>query len=76
MTLWGSGSCPTVPTAVSTDAPANRITLTISDAYEDACTADLGPYTSIVKLDKDLTANEAVDLILVQENHPDVALRL
>ena len=76
VTLWGSGTCPPVPTRLQSDPAAGRIILTISENYKGACTADLGPYTSVVRLDQDMPAEDPVDLVIRQSQRADVQLRL
>lgn len=76
VTLWGSGTCPPVPTRVQADPAAGQIIVTISEDYKGACTADLGPYTSVVRLDNDMPAQDPVDLIIRQSQRPDIQLRL
>lgn len=49
--LWGSSSCPTVPTWMKV-LSRHRIRLVTSDDYgHAACTSDLRSSTSIIKLD-------------------------
>jgi hypothetical protein len=42
LTLWGSGSCPTLPVALTVRGPAT-VEITVNGYYEDnrACTADM-----------------------------------
>ncbi|MFS0703942.1 hypothetical protein AB6N23_05400 [Cellulomonas sp. 179-A 9B4 NHS] len=53
LVTWGSSTCPTLPDDVTWDAAAEvlRVTLTDATAYGDAaCTADMAPTTSVVRL--------------------------
>jgi len=50
LVTWGSSACPTVPTSVSW-AGSSTIVLAITSDYGDqACTADMVPWASIVEL--------------------------
>lgn len=50
LTTWGSGSCPAVPVAL-TAPDADTVDITLSADYgASACTADLGPTTSVLEL--------------------------
>ena len=44
VTLWGSSSCPAVPTRMEATAP-DRVSISFEQAGEKACTADLAPMT-------------------------------
>jgi hypothetical protein len=49
--VWGSGSCPHLPTTVYADRHNDLTVKTTEQSFgADACTADLGPTTSIVNL--------------------------
>lgn len=47
---WGSGSCPRIPRSVSADRPGLVVIRTFELGGDGACTADLGPTTSVVRL--------------------------
>ncbi len=77
VTTWGSGSCPTVPVAIDVDStPDAVITLVLSDDYEGVCTADLGPYASVVRLPEPFTVRDPVELIVKNAGEPTVRIRL
>jgi hypothetical protein len=67
ITLWGSGSCPTLPTSLVVLSP-NRVRIVASDDWRNAtCTADLSPTTSVVVLPRpavDVTSPLTVDVLL------------
>ncbi|MGP4031901.1 hypothetical protein [Pseudarthrobacter sp. 1C304] len=42
VTLWGSSSCPAVPTRMEVEA-RDRVSITFEPAGQQACTADLAP---------------------------------
>lgn len=42
VTLWGSSSCPAVPTRMEAEA-RDRVSITFEPAGQQACTADLAP---------------------------------
>ena len=44
VTLWGSSSCPAVPTRIEATGH-DRVTISFEQAGEKACTADLAPTT-------------------------------
>ena len=44
VTLWGSSSCPAVPTRMEATAP-DLVSISFEQAGEKACTADLAPMT-------------------------------
>ena len=44
VTLWGSSSCPAVPTRMEATA-RDRVSISFEQAGEKACTADLAPMT-------------------------------
>ena len=51
VTAYGSGSCPTVPVKVRVSSP-HVIKVEMNGDYKGACTADLGPTTTLIKLDR------------------------
>jgi hypothetical protein len=62
---WGSGSCPHLPTTVYADRHNDVIVKTEEQSFgANACTADLGPTTSTVKLPTgvDLTKRLRVEI--------------
>jgi hypothetical protein len=53
LTLWGSGSCPWVPTAANAIGPTEvRVTVrtVVPSGTHRVCTADLSPTTSVIAL--------------------------
>jgi hypothetical protein len=76
LTLFGSSTCPPVPIRLQTEAASHRITVTISEDYEGACTADLAPYTSVVQLSEEMDPQLPIDLIIRQADQADVRVRL
>lgn len=76
ITVFGSSSCPPVPTHVRVDVAQALITVTISDNYKGPCTADLAPYTSVIELHKEMDPGHAIGLLIQERGHPDVRLRL
>lgn len=51
---WGSGSCPPVATALTTDGP-DRLDLTFGPSPNDPCTADMSPTTHEFELPDEIT---------------------
>lgn len=76
ITVFGSSSCPPVPTRVQADADRGIITVTISENYAGPCTADLAPYTSVIELHRQMSSMHRTELLIHQEGHTDVRLRL
>ena len=77
LTLWGSSSCPTVPTAFEVIG-RHEVAVTLSDDYPGMCTADYGPTTSFVALDPaavDVTSDLLVRLSGVDGLPPTVTAR-
>ncbi len=50
LTLWGSGSCPRLPVSLHA-LNRHSIEITVDKKTSGVCTADLGPTTSVIKLD-------------------------
>jgi hypothetical protein len=76
VTVFGSSSCPPVPTHVRVDADQGLITVTISDNYKGPCTADLAPYTSVIELHQEMNAGHSTGVLIREKGRPDVRLRL
>ena len=57
VTTWGSGSCPVLPTSVRAHG-AHEVRIKTAELFlregDHACTSDLGPTTSTVKLPADI----------------------
>jgi hypothetical protein len=71
---YGSSSCPSIPTSVDADDAHHLVVKTVvHDFYEqdDACTADLGPTTSVVEIPSEIDEHHPV---LVEID--DVVIRL
>lgn len=47
---WGSGSCPNIPRSVTARSPRLVVIRTFELGGDGACTADLAPTTSVVRL--------------------------
>lgn len=63
LTLWGSSSCPPVVTAVEV-VNAHAIRAIVRGTEDRTCTADYGPTTSVLRLDRvDVTSDLRVDVI-------------
>jgi hypothetical protein len=63
---WGSGSCPDIPTSVRTIGPDRLSIRTVQHSFwsrANACTLDLAPTTSVVRLPASLV--EARSLVVV-----------
>ncbi len=56
---WGSGSCPTAPTAVSETGPGRYVIETATEGGP-FCTADLGPTTFVIPAPDGVTPEEDV----------------
>lgn len=65
LTTYGSSSCPTVPTAIKADEQKGLITVTVSDDWDGACTADDSPYTTEIRVPEEMDLSRAVHLIVV-----------
>jgi hypothetical protein len=76
ITVFGSSSCPPVPTRVQADAHQGLITVTISENYKGPCTADLAPYTSVIELHQEMNARHRTELLIRQAGRSDVRLHL
>jgi len=50
LVTWGSSACPTVPTSVSWAGPSTIVLAITSDYGDQACTADMVPWASVVEL--------------------------
>ncbi len=50
LTLWGSGSCPRLPVSLHV-LNRHSLEITVGKTTSGVCTADLGPTTSVIKLD-------------------------
>ena len=61
VTLWGSSSCPAVPTRMEATA-RDRVSISFEQAGEKACTADLAPMTYEFKVP---AGADAVPLTLI-----------
>jgi hypothetical protein len=60
---YGSSSCPSIPTSVNAHDAHQLVIKTVEhDLYEqdDACTADLGPTTSVVEIPEEIDEHHAV----------------
>jgi hypothetical protein len=51
LTMWGSGSCPTVPTDLKV-LDRHHVQVTVSNQYKRMCTMDYAPSTSEIALPK------------------------
>ena len=76
VTIWGSGSCPAVPVEVRADPAGGVVTLGVSDSYEGACTSDLGPYTSVVRMPEPFDVVCPVQLVVQNSGVPDIRIVL
>jgi hypothetical protein len=64
--VYGSGSCPPLPTSVRSDG-SHRVTITTKEHIpkgDDACTDDLRATTSTVKVPKDVDDSHAVAIVI------------
>jgi hypothetical protein len=62
---WGSGSCPLIPTSVDTEDSGRVVIETVAHDFfrgDDACTADLGVTTSVVRLPDEFDTTDGVDV--------------
>lgn len=56
---WGSGSCPSIPTALTAEGQ-NRVAVTFSPSPNDPCTADMAPTTHEFALPDEITAGPVI----------------
>jgi hypothetical protein len=77
LTLWGSGSCPAVPVAMKTPGPAT-VEITISTDYGGgaACTTDLSPTTSVLRLPDAVAGSATLTVRIDSERGDPVELRV
>jgi hypothetical protein len=76
LTLWGSGSCPAVPVAMKTVGPA-AVEIVISTDYGNAaCTTDLSPTTSVLRLPDAVTGSATLTVRIDRERAEPLELRV
>jgi hypothetical protein len=73
ITTWGSGSCPGVPTRVRVRGQ-HAVEVTISADYSGACTADLGPTTSVIEVPPGIAATGPLTVTVRGADRSPVAI--
>lgn len=76
LAIWGSGSCPAVPTGVKARGQ-HAIEVTISEDYGNGpCTADLGPTTSIIDVPDEIAEADPLTVTVRGKNRRPVTIDL
>lgn len=74
---WGSGSCPLIPTTVDAEGNQEVVIRTVDHDFfkgDNACTADLAPTTSVVRLPVTIDSSKSL-IVHVDDASSRVAAR-